>query len=124
VDWKGCDRMISRQIWNTMWNKADDLIWGEMWIGRDYIVCCHDQFNVLCGLEKCDRKLSRTTWSTMWIKTDDRGWCHDLIWHDIWIGTDIKECCLDQMTVLCGLECMWQETFTTNMKYNVDYKRC
>jgi hypothetical protein len=45
----------------------------------------------------------------MWSRTDDRGWCHDRIWHDIRIGTDIKGCCVHQATVLYGLDRMWQE---------------
>jgi hypothetical protein len=28
----------------------------------------------------------------MWIRTDDRGWCHDLIWGDMCIGTDDIGC--------------------------------
>jgi hypothetical protein len=49
VDWKLCDRKISRPIWSNMWVRSDDrrwshdLIWGNMWIGTDDIGCCHDQ---------------------------------------------------------------------------------
>jgi hypothetical protein len=59
-----------------MWIRSDDrgwcydLIWGDMWIGTDEIGCCldqkyitrcigkpvtssfHDQFEVLCGIER------------------------------------------------------------------------
>jgi hypothetical protein len=45
----------------------------------------------------------------MWIRTDDWGWCHDLIWHDNWIGTDVKGCGVDQNTVLYGWDSLWQE---------------
>jgi hypothetical protein len=68
----------------------------------------------------CDRKISRPIWSTMWIRADDRGWCHDLIWGDIKIGTDFKWCCLDKIKVLWGSECQWQENFATNLKYYMD----
>jgi hypothetical protein len=33
----------------------------------------------------------------MWNRRDIIGWCHDLIWGDIWIGTDDKWCCPDQI---------------------------
>jgi hypothetical protein len=65
------------------------------------------KFNV--DWKECDRKLSLLIWSNNWISTDVRGWCHDLNWHDIWIRTDDKGCSLDQITVLCGLDIMWQE---------------
>jgi hypothetical protein len=45
----------------------------------------------------------------MRIITDDKGWCHDLIWRDTWIGTHDKECCLVQNKVLCEFDSMWQE---------------
>jgi hypothetical protein len=41
VDWKWCDRKLSRQIWSTMRNRTDDwgwyhdLIWGALWIGTN-----------------------------------------------------------------------------------------
>jgi hypothetical protein len=46
--------------------------------------------NLNCNMDwkECFRKLSRPIWSTMWIRSDDRGWCHDLIWGDLWIGTN------------------------------------
>jgi hypothetical protein len=62
-----------------------------MWTGQDVTGRFHDQFEII------------------WLSTDDKEWCHDIIWHNIWIGTDVKECCLEQITVLCGLDSMWQE---------------
>jgi hypothetical protein len=56
----------------------------------------------------------------MWIRSDDRGWIHDIIWGDIWIGTDVNGCCLEKIILLCGLESMWQEAFKTNLKKYVD----
>jgi hypothetical protein len=50
LDWKGCDRKLSWQIWSTMWIRTDDrgwchdLLWGAMWIGIDVNECCHDLF--------------------------------------------------------------------------------
>jgi hypothetical protein len=35
-------------------------------------------------------EISRPIWSTMWIRTDDKGWCHDLNWGALCIGTDVK----------------------------------
>jgi hypothetical protein len=49
----------------------------------------------------------------VWIRSDDAGWCNDLLWHSIWIRTDVKGCCLDQITVLSGLNSMWQEVSWT-----------
>jgi hypothetical protein len=48
VDWKECEKKISRQIWDNIcivtylkgcWH---DLVWGDMWIGTDVKLCCHD----------------------------------------------------------------------------------
>jgi hypothetical protein len=33
----------------------------------------------------------------MWIRSYDGDWCHDQIWCDMWIGTDIIGCCTDQI---------------------------
>jgi hypothetical protein len=43
-----------------------------MWIGKDVTGTIHEHFEVICELEH------------------DRGWCHDLIWCALWIGTDMK----------------------------------
>jgi hypothetical protein len=45
----------------------------------------------------CDRKLSFQNLSNVWIRTDDRGLGHNLIWGDMWIGTDYELCCHDQI---------------------------
>jgi hypothetical protein len=71
----------------------------------------------------CDRKLSRPISENMWIRTNDIGWCHDLIWGDMWIGTDDKECNLTKYKLMCGLEMTWQEVFKTNLKYYVEWNR-
>jgi hypothetical protein len=76
VDWKGCDRELSRPISSNMrirtddWGWCHDLIWGDMCIGSDDIWCCldqiyidtsigkdvtgsfHDFFVVVCGIEQ------------------------------------------------------------------------
>jgi hypothetical protein len=61
------------------------------------------------------RKLSRTILSNMWIGIDDRG-SHDLIWGDIWKGTDEKNAVMTKINVLCGFERKLQEAFTNNLK--------
>jgi hypothetical protein len=33
----------------------------------------------------------------MWIRGDNIGWCDDLIWGDMWMGTNDKGCSLDQI---------------------------
>jgi hypothetical protein len=74
-----------------------------------------------------DRKLSRPTWSIMLVRTEDTGWCVDLIWSALWIGTDVNKCFHpvilidmwigkdvtwsfhDQFVVLCGLDQMIED---------------
>jgi hypothetical protein len=105
VDWKGCDRELSRTIWSTMWIKTDDrgwchdLIWGARWIRTNpeimkfwpvlrWYIDRNRWYGMLPGpilkfyvdWNECDRMISRPTWSNMWIRTDDRWWCHDVIW--------------------------------------------
>jgi hypothetical protein len=53
-----------------------------MWTGQDVTGSFHDQFEVI------------------WLSTDDKEWCHDLIRHDIWIGTDVIGCCLNQISAM------------------------
>jgi hypothetical protein len=97
VDWKGCYRKHSRTIWSNMWYSSDDrgschdLVCGVLWIGADSKIMlswpnlkCYEDWN------GSDRKIPRPYASNMWIRTDDRGWCQDLIWCAIWIGTDVK----------------------------------
>jgi hypothetical protein len=75
VDWNRCERM---------------LLWPNLKCYFDW--------------KWCDRKLSRPVWTTMWIKTDDWRWSFDLIWGDIWIGTDVKGAVLKKLKLLRGLE--------------------
>jgi hypothetical protein len=65
----------------------------------------------------CERMPSRPNWSSTWIRKGDKWWCHDLIWGDMWIGTEDIGCCHEHIYVLCGLEKIWQDTLTTNLKY-------
>jgi hypothetical protein len=78
----------------------------------------------------------------MWIRKDDRGWCHDLIWRDIWIGTDDKRCCIDQIKcsedlILCNRKPSWPIWINMGirtvdrvwcheliLKLSVDWNRC
>jgi hypothetical protein len=56
LDWKECDKKISRPIWSTIWIRTDDrgwrleLIWGDIWIGTHVKGCCLGKIKVLCGL--------------------------------------------------------------------------
>jgi hypothetical protein len=96
VDWKGCDKTLSRTDWSTMWIRTDDrecchdLIWGALWIGS-YSVIMLSRPNLKCYVDRkgCDRKISLSIRSTIWIITHDKGWCHDLNFGDIRIGTDV-----------------------------------
>jgi hypothetical protein len=117
VDWKWCDRKLSRPIWNNMWIRTDDiiwchdLIWGALWTAADCEIML-SWLNLKCYVDwkGCDRKLSRLIWRNLRNNTDDIGWCHDLIWGDMWIWTDDIWCCLNQIYILlCVLERMWQE---------------
>jgi hypothetical protein len=44
-----------------------------------------------------DRKLWLPNLIIIWIKPDDKEWCQDLIWGDMWIGTDDKWCSHDEI---------------------------
>jgi hypothetical protein len=114
-----------------MWFRSDDrgwcheLILGTFWIGGDSeIMLLWLNLKSYVVWKCCGKKVSRPIWSTLWNKTDDRDWWHDLIFGDMWIGTDAIGCCLDQIyitmcigktvtscfqdhfEVLCGLEGM------------------
>jgi hypothetical protein len=113
VDWEGYDSKISRQIWITMWIITDDrgwyfhLIWCAMWSGTySEIMLSWHNWKCYVDWKGCDRKFSRPIWSTMWNITDDKGWCHDIIWGDIWIGQ-----------ILSMLSC-------PNLKCSVDWNVC
>jgi hypothetical protein len=81
VDWKGCDRNISRRIWSTIWIRRDntgwrlDLICGALWNGTNMRKCCNEKKKCYVDWIFCDRKISWPIWSNMWISTDDREWC-------------------------------------------------
>jgi hypothetical protein len=103
LGWNVCDRNFSPPTWITMWIRSDDkgwchdVIWGALWIETDSGILLWLP-NMKCYLDWkiCDRKLSRPIWYTMWIRSDDGGWCHDLIWGDMWIGEYDKGCSLHQ----------------------------
>jgi hypothetical protein len=80
-----------------MWFRSNDrgwchdLILGALWIGAD------SEIMLLWHNLKCyeywkgsDRKFPQPYACNMWIRTEDIGWCHDLIWSAMWIGTDVK----------------------------------
>jgi hypothetical protein len=138
VDWKWCYRKTSRQIWSTLWNRTNgrgwchDVILGAFLIGADSDIML-SWLNLKWYLDwnGCDRKFSRTIWSNFRIRKVDGWWCPDLIWGDIWIGTDDIGCCLDQIYIamcigknvtpsfqvhlegLCGLERMMLDDVLT-----------
>jgi hypothetical protein len=63
---------------------------------------------------------SRRIWSNMWISSDGRGWSHEIIWGDKWIGTYDKICCHDQLGSGLRVVKMLHEDFTNNLKYYVN----
>jgi hypothetical protein len=71
---------------------------------------------VLCRLERMWLEAFTKNLKNKWINTDDRGWRLDLIWGDIWIGTNVNRWCIEKIILICEWECMWQEAIATNMK--------
>jgi hypothetical protein len=69
-----------------------------MWIGNDV------------------KGIFTTNLSIIFIATVLKGCWHNLIWCDMWIGTDVEECWHEVFDVLCRLERMWQDAFTANLK--------
>jgi hypothetical protein len=107
VDWKGCDRKISRPIWRNLRIKSEDLgwchdlIWGGMWIGIDDIWCCLNQIYIfLCVLERKRQELSRSIWNSMLVRTYDTRWCLDLNWGALLLLEQMRK-----MLSLCKLKC-------------------
>jgi hypothetical protein len=49
----------------------------------------------------------------MWIGTDDKGCCHDQIESAMWIGMDVKGSFHDKFEFLCGLEQMIEDDVMT-----------
>jgi hypothetical protein len=103
VNWKGCERIFSRQIWCNIFLrqmcKNAVMIQYEGYL--DWNRC---GIKLSCPTLKCyvdwkvwDRKISRQICNSMLIRWDDKGWCHDLICGDILIGTDDNGCCYDQI---------------------------
>jgi hypothetical protein len=84
VDWKGCDRKLSRQICITMLIRTDDREW------------CHDLIR-----------------GALWIGLEERECCHDLIWTDIWIGKNVSGNIQVQFKIICGFEQMWEDDVMT-----------
>jgi hypothetical protein len=139
IYWKWYKWKISGPIWGTMWIGTDDngwcheLIWGAMLIGTDDKGCCHDimlsdtlfrkdvtkifddQLEWICDWNSCEAMLSwpnlrcyvdwkgceikftRPNFVTMWIGTDVKGCCHDQIWGSMGNWTDDKGCCYDSV---------------------------
>jgi hypothetical protein len=84
VNWKGCNRKLSQQIWNNLWIITDDRGW------------CHD-----------------VIWVDMWIGTDDIGCCLDQIYIDMYIGKNVTSSFYDHLEVQCGLERMISDDVLT-----------
>jgi hypothetical protein len=122
VDWNICDSMLSRTIWSNMWiwtgdkGWCHDLIWRDTWIGAHDKGCCLVQFKVLYELDSMWQEVTRPIWNNIWIRTDDTWWCLDLIWGALWMKKLWMYAVLTLYEVLCGLERMWHETFTTSLK--------
>jgi hypothetical protein len=90
-----CDRKHSWPFWCTMGISTVDRGWCLELILKssvDLIRCFQmlswPNFNCSVDWNVCDRKLSRPIWRTMWIISIDKGWCYDLNWGTLWIGTD------------------------------------
>jgi hypothetical protein len=49
----------------------------------------------------------------MWIGTDDKGCCHDQIESSMWIGMVVRGSFHNQFEVLCGLEQMIEDKLIT-----------
>jgi hypothetical protein len=94
----GLDSMwqeVSWPIWRNIWIRTDDTGWWRdlIWYALNWNRCdimllwpnlkCYVDWNI------CDTKRSRKIWSIMWNRREDRGWCHDLIWCALWIGTNV-----------------------------------
>jgi hypothetical protein len=126
VDWKGCDRKLSLSIRSTMWVSTydkgwcHDLILCDIRIETDVIWCCLVQIKCSVEWKLCDMELSPPIWSTMWISRDDTWWCLDVMWGALWLGQRWNNAVMIKFEVLCGLESMWEDDFTTNLKYYVD----
>jgi hypothetical protein len=56
-------------------------------------------------------------WSNMCNRTDDRGWCNDLIWGDLYIVRDVKECSHYLFWSARWIGIILQEASTTNLRY-------
>jgi hypothetical protein len=106
MDWKGCDRKLSRPIWCNMRIRTVDrgwcydLIWGAIWTAADCEIML-SWLSLKCYVDwkGCDIKISRSIGWHLRVSTDDIGWCNDLIWGDMWIGIYSIWCCLDQIYI-------------------------
>jgi hypothetical protein len=91
VDWKGCDRKLSRLIWSSIyirrydWGWCHEIIWRDTWRGTHDRGCCLVKLKVLYGLDSMWKEVWRPIWSNIWIRTDDTGWCLDLILSGFWM---------------------------------------
>jgi hypothetical protein len=129
VDWKICDRKLSRRIWCTMWIRSCDGGWCHdlslrsyvdmnswyrmvywpniyiaMGIGKEVRGIFHDQFNVPCGFEQMKKMMSWSNLKCTVIGIGVKECCHDIVWIAIWTENDVSGCLLDQIEVLYGLE--------------------
>jgi hypothetical protein len=68
---------------------------------------------VICGFEVCVMKLYRPIWSTIWNRTDDSGWWLELNCRALWIGSDVNECCHDQIW-----SAMWTGNYVTGNNHD------
>jgi hypothetical protein len=59
------------------------------------------------------RTLSLTIWNTMWIWTDERGWCLDQIESAMWIGKDAKGTFHDKFKIIYALQQTWKNADMT-----------
>jgi hypothetical protein len=94
VEWKGCDRELSRQIWGTMLIITDDIGW------------CHDLF-----------------WGALWIGTDVMVCCLDIIWIAMWIRKNVTGIFHDQFDVLCELIRWYKMMSSPNLRWYMDRNR-
>jgi hypothetical protein len=107
VDWNVCDKNLSWPIWSTILIWSDgrrwcrDIIWGAFWIGA-YSEIMLSWNNMKCYVDSkgCGRNISGPTWSNLLNRIDYKGWCHNLIWGDMWIWTDDIGFCIDQIYIV------------------------
>jgi hypothetical protein len=58
----------------------------------------------------------------LWIIIDERGWCLELIWGDMWIGTDDIWCSLDQLHIAMCIGMNVTGSFHDNFDVPYDFE--